>query len=69
MKKRKKAGVTLFRPGNQDQMLDLAKFVVARPNSVDSRLLHLLFRPERSLEPLGPLAGPLDKPDADEKCC
>ncbi len=35
-----------------------------RTNRTDRMLLQLLLSPKESLEPLGPLAGPIAKPEA-----
>jgi len=35
-----------------------------RTNRTDRMLLQLLLSPKESLEPLGPLAGPIGKPEA-----
>jgi hypothetical protein len=68
-KRRPKADITLFYARNHKQMLEQAKSMLARPNRTDSILLQNLMNPEDSLEPLGPLAGPLSKADAGKKCC
>ena len=63
-KRRQKSGVPLLRAKSREQLLDHARSLLMRTNRTDCMLLQLLLSPKESLEPLGPLAGPIAKPEA-----
>lgn len=63
-KRRQKSGVPLLRAKSRVQLFDRARSLLLRTNRTDRMLLQLLLSPRESLEPLGPLAGPIAKPEA-----